>query len=61
MRSYDLALSPSSPPPSRQQVISLSQSFYVAQGELSAGRGVGEGGGVGEEPNHTTMRKSDPV
>ncbi len=47
------------PSPSRQQVVSLSQSSCVSSDELTDGRG---GGGVsGEEPNHTTARKSGPL
>ncbi len=45
------------PPPSREQVVYLSQSSCVSPVELSEG----EGEGVGEEPNHTTARKPYPL
>ncbi len=44
-------------PLSRQQDVSLSQSSCVSPLELTGGRG----GGGGEEPNHTTVRKPGPL
>jgi hypothetical protein len=40
-------------PHSRQQLVSLSQSSYVSPVELTDW-------GVGEQPNHTTVRKAWP-
>jgi hypothetical protein len=54
--SYDLA--PSPPPPSCQQVASLSQSSCVSPVELTDGIA---GGGEEKEPNHTTARKPGPL
>ncbi len=52
--SYDLA----PPPLSRQKVVSLAQSSCVSPVEMNDGR---REEGVGEEPNHTTVRKPGPL
>jgi hypothetical protein len=45
---------------SRQQIVSLSQSYCVSLVELKL-TGVGREVGVGEEPDHTTVRKPGPI
>jgi hypothetical protein len=47
---------PTPPPLSRQQVVSLSQSSCVSPAEFTEG-----GGGVREEPNHTSAEKPSPL
>jgi hypothetical protein len=54
--SYDLAPSPS-PPPSPASNLSLCLSLPVCCPSITDGRG----GRRGEEPNHTTTRKSGPL
>jgi hypothetical protein len=52
-------LSRAPPPPTRQQVVSLSKFSYVSPVHFTHGRGGAEG--VGMEPNHTTTRMPGPV
>jgi hypothetical protein len=56
---YDSAPRPH-PPPSCQQVVSLSQSSCVSPVELNNGGEEGKGR-VDEEPNHTTAKKPGPL